>query len=93
MREVAEETGVDSQIICHISSVDYWFSGSGTRIHKLVYHFLLEYLGGEITAAGDPDQEAEDAQWILLSDATHALSYANERRVARAAINLLYPGS
>lgn len=91
VREVREETGIDSRIICHISSVDYWFSGSAARIHKMVHHFLMEYLGGDITAAGDPDQEAEDAQWLDLHEASRALSYANERRVVRAALALLYP--
>ncbi|WRS31188.1 NUDIX hydrolase [Actinomycetaceae bacterium MB13-C1-2] len=91
VREVAEETGIRTRVVCHISSVDYWFSGSQTRIHKMVHHFLLEYLDGEITAENDPDHEAEDALWVPLQDATRSLSYANERRVARAALALLYP--
>lgn len=91
VREVSEETGIDTSIVCHISSVDYWFSGSGVRIHKMVHHFLMEYLGGEITAENDPDHEAEDALWVALKDAPRVLSYANERHVVRAAIALLYP--
>lgn len=91
VREVAEETGIRTRVICHISSVDYWFSGTQTRIHKMVHHFLLEYLDGDITAENDPDHEAEEALWLPLRDAVRSLSYANERRVVRAAIELLYP--
>ena len=91
VREVAEETGVTSQIVYPISSVDYWFSGGSSRIHKRVHHFLMEYLEGEITAENDPDQEAEDAEWVRLHEAPKVLSYANERRVARVALSLLYP--
>ena len=91
IREIAEETGVRSRVIRHLSSVDYWFSGSSTRIHKRVHHFLTEYIDGEITAEFDPDQEAEDAIWLDLRDAVRSLSYGNERRVARIALGLLYP--
>ncbi len=91
IREIREETGIDSRIIRHLSSVDYWFSGSSARIHKRVHHFLTEYLDGEITAEFDPDQEAEDAIWLDLREASRALSYGNERRVARIALSLLYP--
>lgn len=91
VREVGEETGVSGEVICHLSSVDYWFSGGSARIHKLVHHYLMEYVEGEITAENDPDQEAEDAAWIRLDEAPSILSYANERRVVQVALNLLYP--
>lgn len=91
VREIAEETGIDAKVVCQITTVDYWFSGSRSRVHKAVHHFLLDYEGGQITAEGDPDHEAEEARWVPLREATRALSYANERRVAEAALALLYP--
>lgn len=92
-REIEEETGVSGEVICHLSSVEYWFRGYNARIHKVVHHYLMEYTGGEITAENDPDQEAEDAQWIPLKEAPVTLSYVNERRVAQAALSLLYPAN
>lgn len=92
VREVAEETGVTGQIICHLSSVEYWFKGSNARVHKMVHHYLMEYKEGILTVENDPDQEAEDAAWVALKSAPKVLSYANERRVAKVALNLLYPG-
>ncbi len=89
-REIAEETGITTRILLHLGSVDYWFSGSTARIHKRVHHFLAEYLSGDITAENDPDQEAEDAVWLELREATMSLSYANERRIVQTAVDLLY---
>ncbi|MDR0945227.1 MAG: NUDIX hydrolase, partial [Bifidobacteriaceae bacterium] len=40
-REIAEETGIEGQVLRHLGSIDYWFSGDDTRIHKIVHHFLL----------------------------------------------------
>ncbi len=91
LREVREETGIEGRLICHISSVDYWFSATSSRIHKMVHHFLMEYVSGNITVENDPDHEAEDAEWISLHDAVNTLSYANERRIVRIAVDLLYP--
>ncbi len=91
VREVQEETGARGSVICRLGTVDYWFSGTTTRIHKVVHHFLMEYLDGELTVENDPDQEAEDAAWIPLLEASSRLSYPNERRVVAAAIRLLYP--
>ena len=93
IREVEEETGVRGKVIWRLGTVDYWFSGVSARVHKLVHHFLMEYCGGELTTENDPDQEAEDAQWIPLLEAPLRLCYPNERRVAATAVRLLYPAS
>ena len=93
VREVQEETGARGRVVCKLGTVDYWFSGTSTRIHKLVHHFLLEYLDGELTVENDPDQEAEDTEWVPLLEAQNRLSYPNERRVVAAAIDLLYSPS
>lgn len=90
IREIAEETGVTGQMICHINSVEYRFTGRSAHINKKVHHYLLSYLHGEITAEHDPDQEAEDATWMPLKKAVHLLTYDNEREVARQTLNLLY---
>lgn len=93
VREVREETGAHGAVICLLGTVDYWFSGSTARIHKLVHHFLMEYVEGELTVENDPDEEAEAAEWVPLLQATTVLSYPNERRVVGLALQLLYPGN
>ncbi|WP_344336549.1 NUDIX hydrolase [Brevibacterium salitolerans] len=88
-REIAEETGVSGSVIAPLGSVDYWFSVSGNRIHKVVHHFLLRATGGTITVENDPDQEAVDAAWFPLDRLGETLSFANERRIVAAARSLI----
>ena len=91
-REVAEETGIEAKVIAPLGSVDYWFSAAGFRIHKVVHHFLLRAVGGELTVENDPDHEAVAAEWVPYADLGERLSFANERRIALAASRLLrYP--
>ncbi len=93
LREVAEETGIFGRIIRHLASIDYWFSGSDRRVHKVVHHYLMGYHSGTITVEHDPDQEAEEAAWMRLDTITHRLAYPNERRIVQIALDLLYKGS
>ena len=88
-REVWEETGIDGRVLAHLASIDYTFTSPHNRIHKVVHHFLLEAVGGELTVDGDPDHEALDAAWIPLNTSLTLLAYSNERRVAHKARELL----
>ncbi|MCQ9368694.1 NUDIX hydrolase [Brevibacterium sp. 50QC2O2] len=88
-REVGEETGIEGAVITTLGSVDYWFSASGLRIHKVVHHFLLRATGGRLTVDNDPDHEAIDAMWIPFAQLQDRLSFANERRIALASAYVL----
>ncbi len=90
LREVAEETGITGRIIRHLATIDFWFSGPERRVHKVVHHYLMGYESGEVTVEGDPDHEAEDAQWWALRELPHTLAYPNERRIVGIALDLLY---
>lgn len=89
VREIAEETGIQGRVLRSLGSIDYWFSVDGHRIHKTVHHFLLEATGGHLTIEGDPDAEAVDVAWIPLHELATRLAFANERRIARTAGELL----
>ncbi|KFI45860.1 ADP-ribose pyrophosphatase YjhB, NUDIX family [Bifidobacterium bohemicum] len=82
VREVHEETGILGEIVDSIATIDYWFTGTSQRVHKLVHHFALRRIGGELTVEGDPDHEAEDAIWVNFDDLESVLSYPNERKIA-----------
>lgn len=90
VREVAEETGIFGRVLLHLSSIDYWFSGTDRRVHKVVHHFLLEALSGELTVENDPDQEAERVEWVRIDQVSPRLAYPNERRIIGMARALLY---
>lgn len=92
VREIHEETGILGEIVERIGAIDYWFSGEGRRVHKVVHHFLLDAVGGYLTVEGDPDHEAEDVAWVPLDDLDSVLSYPNERRLAAEVRTLLGRG-
>jgi len=89
VREIAEETGIQGRVLRRLGVIDYWFTGDDRRVHKVVHHFLLGALGGELTVEGDPDGEAEDVEWVAITDLPGRLAYPNERRLAEAAHLLL----
>ena len=91
VREVAEETGIEAEIIQPIGVIDYWFTGDDRRVHKTVHHYLLEARGGIITTDNDPDHEAEVAEWVPLSRLVQRLAFPNERKMAQVAVTLLAP--
>lgn len=82
VREVHEETGILGEVVESIATIDYWFTGTSQRVHKLVHHFALRRIGGELTVEGDPDHEAEEAIWVDFNDLDDVLSYPNERKIA-----------
>ena len=41
LREVAEETGIESEISKSLGVIDFWFMAGGKRIHKTVHPFLF----------------------------------------------------
>ena len=82
VREVHEETGILGEVIESIATIDYWFTGTSQRVHKLVHHYALRRVSGDLTVEGDPDHEAEDAIWVDFTDLDDVLSYPNERKIA-----------
>ena len=82
VREVHEETGILGEVVESIATIDYWFTGTNQRVHKLVHHFALRRISGVLTVEGDPDHEAEDAIWVDFDDLDDVLSYPNERKIA-----------
>jgi 8-oxo-dGTP pyrophosphatase MutT (NUDIX family) len=89
VREIAEETGIMGRVLGPLGTIDYWFSAEGRRVHKLVHHYLLVAIGGDLTVDGDPDQEAIDVAWVALPDLGALLAFPNERRIAREASSRL----
>ncbi|MCL2422408.1 MAG: NUDIX hydrolase [Micrococcales bacterium] len=88
VREIAEETGIVGEVRAPLGVIDYWFGGDDRRVHKVVHHFLLTAVDGNLTSEHDPDQEVEEVEWVRLDDLGTRLSYPNERRLAASAVEL-----
>ncbi len=86
IREVAEETGIQGTVLAALGSIDYWFVTEGRRVHKTVHHYLMRFLGGELS---DEDLEVSEVAWVPLKELPSRLAYADERRLAEVAGELI----
>ena len=86
IREVAEETGIRGDVLAALGSIDYWFVTEGRRVHKTVHHYLMRFSGGELC---DEDLEVTEVAWVPLEELPDRLAYADERRLAEVAWELI----
>lgn len=78
LREVAEETGITSEIARSLGVIDFWFMASGKRIHKTVHHFLFKEVGGSLRPQVT---EVDDVAWIPLEEIVTKLAYPDEKKL------------
>jgi 8-oxo-dGTP pyrophosphatase MutT (NUDIX family) len=86
IREVAEETGINGGVLAALGRIDYWFVTDGRRVHKTVHHYLMRFLGGELC---DEDVEVAEVAWVPIRELPSRLAYADERRLAEVADELI----
>ena len=86
MREVREETGLETELIEKLGDVEYWYQRKGRRILKKVTFYLFEYRSGSVA---DHDDEIEEARWMPLEDAGRELSFPGEREMVARALSRL----
>ncbi len=87
LREVREETGLDSIVIAPLDTIEYWYysatkKGKRLRYHKFVHYYLLQYTSG---STSDNDAEVKAARWVEINRAIDELAFDNERDVVRDA--------
>ena len=87
IREVREETGVDSRLVEKLDDIRYWYTRDGARVLKVVSFFLLNYRSGSIRDF--QREEVDGAEWVPLEDAAERLAYRGEKEMARAALSKL----
>jgi 8-oxo-dGTP pyrophosphatase MutT (NUDIX family) len=85
LREVAEETGLEVRIEAPVGAIEYFFTQSGTRIHKTVHFFLMEAVGGSLDAH---DHEYDEVRWVPIEEARRMLTYPTERQVVEQALSV-----
>ena len=91
VREVREETGVESRLVEKLGDVRYVYTRrGGARIFKVVSFFLLRAGRGRI---GEIDEsmriEVAEARWLPLEEAPSLLAYGGEREMAAKALERL----
>jgi 8-oxo-dGTP pyrophosphatase MutT (NUDIX family) len=85
-REIAEETGVEADLIEELGDVRYRYERHRRRIDKVVRFYLFRYRSGDVA---DHDHEIEEARWVPLEQAADELTYTGERDMVRRALSRL----
>jgi ADP-ribose pyrophosphatase YjhB (NUDIX family) len=78
IREVQEETGIESEISKSLGVIDFWFMAGGKRIHKTVHHYLFKEVGGTLAPQVS---EVDDVGWFPLEDVIGLLAYPDEKKL------------
>ena len=84
-RETREETGIEVEIEAPLGSITYFFVRERVRFHKTVHFFLMRPVGGSID---QHDHEFDEVRWVPVQAAQKLLTYQNEIRILRQAIDL-----
>jgi ADP-ribose pyrophosphatase YjhB (NUDIX family) len=86
LREVAEETGLEGEIIQHLATIEYWFRAGASRVHKYVDLFLIRYASGDVRPQ---ETEVDDARWFPLDEALSRVSFERERDVLNQVFEIM----
>lgn len=83
LREVSEETGLNTEMVGPLDTIEYWYysttpSGAKVRFHKYVHFYLLRYLSGN---TADHDHEVNEARWFDIDEAYERLAFDNEKQI------------
>ena len=90
VREVAEETGLDTRMIEKLGDVRYVYTWEGERVFKVVSFFLLRAARGRLgDLSAEHAHEVAAARWIPLEEAPRLLAYRGEREMAAKALATL----
>jgi 8-oxo-dGTP pyrophosphatase MutT (NUDIX family) len=85
-REIAEETGVQADLIEELGDVRYRYDRHRRRIEKVVRFYLFRYRSGDVA---DHDHEIEEARWVPVQRAVDELTYPGERDIVKRALSRL----
>ncbi|MCK6626557.1 MAG: NUDIX hydrolase [Anaerolineae bacterium] len=84
MREVREETGLETELVAFIDKIEYWYiskkQGRQVRFHKFVYFYLLHYKAGSVD---NHDHEVNEARWVEIDQAYDLLAFVSEKKIMR----------
>ena len=82
VREVAEEGGVDTEIISKLGITRYFFVWEGKKIFKTVTFYLMRYIKN--TGKGH-DKEVDEAIFLPFDGAYEKLTFKDDKRFLKQA--------
>jgi 8-oxo-dGTP pyrophosphatase MutT (NUDIX family) len=88
VREVAEEAGLEVDVVEKLGDVRYVYTWKGERIFKVVSFFLMRWRRGRLGAIPTMVHEVAETRWLPLEEAPRLLSYKGEREMAGRALQI-----
>lgn len=87
VREVREETGLESRIVDELGTVRYWYTDShGDRVDKIVHFYLMAASGGDFS---QHDHEFDDVGWYHIAEVQRILTHQNQMHILHRAAELI----
>lgn len=91
IREVEEETGLATEQVQFLRTIDYWYWDTYQKdvpelVHKLVDFYLLRVIGGTLN---DSSYEVDDVRWFTPDAALDTMTFGGEKAVVKQAVALL----
>lgn len=86
LREIKEETALETEIISKVGDSKYTFTLGNEKIFKVVTIFLMKHLSGDIKIQA---AELLDAKWFTPAEAFQKLSFSNDKTLLKKALQLL----
>lgn len=92
LREVEEETGLETEFETFLKTVNYQYFDTYARsvpekVHKKVDFYLLRVIGGRLS---DQSVEVQKVEWTTAEEALARLAYDGERDCLALALDYLY---
>lgn len=82
LREVKEETGLSTNILCPLKKIHYNFLSGKKHFEKDVYFYLMNPTGGDFT---EHDNEFDSIHWINLAQMKDYMTYETDIDVIKIA--------
>jgi 8-oxo-dGTP pyrophosphatase MutT (NUDIX family) len=90
LREVAEEGGVEAEIVDKIATDNYFYTDKEkNKVAKFVTYFLMEWRSDKRGGFGD---ETEEVLWLTFKDTKEKLTHQREKKMLEKAKILLDSG-
>ncbi|OGE31083.1 hypothetical protein A2631_05415 [Candidatus Daviesbacteria bacterium RIFCSPHIGHO2_01_FULL_44_29] len=86
VREVKEEVGIEAEITAKVGDSRYVFSVNGEKIFKVVIIFLMKAPSLDFKIQ---QEEIQEARWVSGDEALELLSFSNDKKLFKQALDLL----
>ena len=81
-REIFEETGLSTRIVCHLGDVRYRFRANGSQLSKRVDHYLMAVMSGKLQH--NPKEHLE-CKWFHPESARRAAHFEGDIGILKRA--------